>query len=98
MKYVAKKKNIEHFFDLNKINEKILSVCEKIEQLEKNYNNINYFQDCNYDNSDYHSPMEICDTETVKKKTKQKKSCNAAGKCSSTSNNNNSFYTYYNKG
>lgn len=95
LKYVAKKKNIEHFFDLNKINEKILSVCEKIEQLEKNYNNINNFHEfnCNDYNCDYHSPMEICDTEITKKKTKQKKSITEKF----NSSTNNSFYTNYSK-
>lgn len=38
LKYISKKKNIEHLFDLNKINERILTVCNKIESIEKNFN------------------------------------------------------------
>ena len=60
------------------------------------YNNINNFHEfnCNDYNCDYHSPMEICDIEVTKKKTKQKKSFTEKFNSSS----NNSFYTNYSKG
>ena len=59
LKYVSKKKNIEHFFDLNKINERILSVCSKIEQLDQNLNKNQ--QDID-NNSDKVCPMDICNS------------------------------------
>ena len=37
IKFSNKKKNIEKYFDVNKLNTKILTICEKIEKLEKSF-------------------------------------------------------------
>ena len=37
IKFSNKKKNIEKYFDVNKLNTKILTICEKIEKLEESF-------------------------------------------------------------